>query len=55
MSEAGETDKAIILLRYTKAEPGAECRLELRFNDSRSIFSVINDMGPDAAEKYMIA
>lgn len=46
---------AKILLRYTKAEPGAECRIELRTNDSKQIFSVVNDMGPNAVEKYLVA
>ncbi|HXE97454.1 MAG TPA: hypothetical protein VN642_13680, partial [Dongiaceae bacterium] len=44
-----------ILLRYTKAEPGSECRMELRHNDSKQVFSVINDMGPEAVEKYLVA
>lgn len=46
---------ARILLRYTKAEPGAECRMELRLNESQQIFSVINDMLPEAVEKYLVA
>lgn len=46
---------ARIMLRYTKAEPGSECRIELRLNDSKEIFSVVNDMGPDAVEKYLVA
>ena len=43
------------MLRYTKAEPGAECRIELRLDDSKQVFSVINDMGPEAVEKYQVA
>lgn len=46
---------AKILLRYTKAEPDAECRIELRLDDSKQIFSVVNDMTPDAVEKYLVA
>lgn len=46
---------ARIMLRYTKAEPGAECRIELRTDDSKRIFSVINNMGPDDVAKYQIA
>jgi tRNA-uridine 2-sulfurtransferase len=46
---------AKILLRYTKAEPGAECRIELRINKLHRIFSVINDMGADAVDKYLVA
>lgn len=46
---------ARILLRYTKAEPGSECRIELRLDDAKQVFSVINDMGPEAVEKYLVA
>ena len=46
---------ARIMLRYTKAEPGAECRIEKRINDQNSIFSVVNDLGPDAVEEYLVA
>jgi tRNA U34 2-thiouridine synthase MnmA/TrmU len=46
---------ARIMLRYTKAEPGAECRIELRLNDSQQVFTVVNDMGPEAVEKYLVA
>lgn len=46
---------AKILLRYTKAEPGSECRIELRVNDAEQVFSVINDMGPDAVNEYLVA
>ncbi len=46
---------ARILLRYTKAEPGAVCRMELRLNDSRQVFSVVNDMDPDAVDRYLVS
>jgi len=46
---------AKIMLRYTKAEPGAECRIELRTDDSKQVFSVINDMGPDVVDTYLVA
>jgi tRNA U34 2-thiouridine synthase MnmA/TrmU len=46
---------ARIMLRYTKAEPGAVCRIELRSDDTKQIFSVVNDMGPEAVEKYLVA
>jgi hypothetical protein len=46
---------ARILLRYTKAAPGAECRIELRLDDAKQVFTVINDMGPEAVEKYLVA
>lgn len=46
---------ARILLRYTKAEPGVECRMELRLNDSTQIFLVTNDMTPEAVGKYLVS
>lgn len=46
---------ARIMLRYTKAEPGAECRMELRTDDATQVFSVINDLGPDDVNKYLVA
>lgn len=45
---------AKILLRYTRAEPDAECRIELRLDGSTNVFSVVNDMTPDAVEKYLV-
>ncbi len=53
--EACFTLGARILLRYTKAEPGSDCRIELRHNDSRQEFVVCNDMGPEAVEKFLVA
>ncbi len=46
---------ARIMLRYTKAEFGAECRIEQRVNDLTTSFSVVNDMGAAAVEDYLIA
>jgi hypothetical protein len=46
---------ARIMLRYTKAEFGAECRIEQRVNDLTTSFSVVNDMRADAVEHYLIA
>ena len=46
---------AKIMLRYTKAEPGAECRIERRSDGTKHIFSVINDMDPEAVEKYLVS
>ena len=46
---------ARILLRYTKAEPGAACRIELRMNGSIQVFSVLNDMSPEGVEQYLVA
>jgi tRNA U34 2-thiouridine synthase MnmA/TrmU len=46
---------ARILLRYTKAEPGAICRIELRHNDTTEEFTVVNDMTPKDVEPYLVA
>lgn len=46
---------AKIMLRYTKAEPGAECRIELRCNDTKQVFSVVNDMAADEVDKFIVA
>ncbi|MBW4056336.1 MAG: hypothetical protein HIU83_13230 [Proteobacteria bacterium] len=46
---------ARILLRYTKAEPGSECRIELRTDDSKQVFSVVNNMTPEDVNKYLVA
>jgi hypothetical protein len=43
------------MLRYTKAEFGAECRIEKRVNGLTTLFSVVNDMGAFAVEEYLIA
>jgi tRNA-uridine 2-sulfurtransferase len=43
-----------ILLRYTKAEPGAACRLSVRCNDIEQTVSVLNDMNEAAVERYLI-
>ncbi len=46
---------ARILLRYTKAEPDATCRMELRLNDTTEVFSVVNDLRPECVEPYLVA
>lgn len=46
---------AKILLRYTKAEAGASCRIKLRVNDTEQLISVFNDLDPAAVEAYQIA
>jgi hypothetical protein len=46
---------ARILLRYTKAIAGAECRMELRINDTTSILTVVNNLTPELVETYLIA
>jgi tRNA U34 2-thiouridine synthase MnmA/TrmU len=46
---------ARILLRYTKAEPGTLCKMELRQNDATKIFTVVNNMTPEAVDRYLVA
>ena len=43
-----------ILLRYTKAEPGVPCRLEVKCNDKEQIVTFINDMNDAAVEQYIV-
>lgn len=49
------TLSAKILLRYTKAEPGSICRMELRINDTTQTFTVVNELTPEHVEQYLIA
>jgi tRNA U34 2-thiouridine synthase MnmA/TrmU len=46
---------ARILLRYTRAEAGATCRIRLRQNGSEEIISVCNNLEADAVITYQIA
>lgn len=46
---------ARILLRYTRAEAGATCRVRVRQNDSEKIISVCNDLNAEAVVRYQIA
>jgi hypothetical protein len=46
---------ARIMLRYTKAVFGAECRIEQRVNGLTTCFTVVNDLDPETVEKYLIA
>jgi tRNA-uridine 2-sulfurtransferase len=43
-----------ILLRYTKAEPSAPCRIKVRGNEGEQIVSVVNDMNDTAVERFMV-
>ena len=43
-----------ILLRYTKAEPGAACRMAACRNGSEQVVSVLNDMNEKAVEHYLV-
>jgi tRNA U34 2-thiouridine synthase MnmA/TrmU len=44
-----------ILLRYTKAEQGASCRIEQRINGSEKVITVIHDLNETAVESYLVA
>lgn len=44
-----------LLLRYTRAEAGAACRIEVRTGDETQILSVINDMNESTVESYLVA
>ncbi len=46
---------ARLLLRYTKAEAGAECRINVRQNGTEQIFTVVNTMTPSDVERYIVA
>lgn len=43
-----------LLLRYTKAESGAECRLKVRCNGTETVRNVINDITEEAVVRYRI-
>ena len=43
-----------ILLRYTKAESGATCRLAVHRNGSEQIVSILNNMNEVAVERYLV-
>lgn len=44
-----------ILLRYTRAEPGTSCRIELRVCKTESLISVIHDLSETAVESFLVA
>ncbi|MDU0460341.1 MAG: hypothetical protein RW306_16560 [Geobacteraceae bacterium] len=46
---------ARILLRYTRAEPGSACRMEVRVNGGSQVFSVNNDLNESMVESYLVA
>ncbi len=46
---------ARILLRYTRAVPGASCRFEVRSDDKSRLFSVIHDMNEAEVESFLVA
>jgi tRNA-specific 2-thiouridylase len=43
-----------ILLRYTKAEPAASCRIHIRDNDGERTISVANDLNDAAIQPYLV-
>lgn len=44
-----------LLLRYTRAEAGAACKIEVRAGGETRVLSVINDMNESAVESYLVA
>ncbi|QEM68014.1 hypothetical protein FO488_07485 [Geobacter sp. FeAm09] len=52
---AGIELAARILLRYTKAEQAAACRIKVRCSGSEEIITVANDMNEGAVTPYLIA
>lgn len=46
---------ARILLRYTRAEPGSACRMEVRVNGDTRVFTVNNDLNESMVESYLVA
>lgn len=44
-----------ILLRYTRAEAGASCRISVHQNGVEQIITVFNDMKPADVERYLVA
>jgi len=46
---------AQLLLRYTKAEAGADCRINVRQNDTEQTIIVANTMKPADVERYIVA
>lgn len=46
---------ARILVRYTKAEPNAACRILVRADNTERVITVINDLGELGSEQYLLA
>ncbi len=46
---------ARILLRYTKAEPGAGCRINVRHTNAERCMTVSNSLTPADVERYIVA
>ena len=44
-----------LLLRYTKAETGASCRIHVRQNGTEQVITVVNDMKPADVERFLVA
>jgi hypothetical protein len=45
---------ARLLLRYTKADKGADCRVSVRQNGSEHVLTVRNDLDEEAVKGYVI-
>lgn len=46
---------AQILLRYTKAEAGTDCRISVRKNDCETTFTITHSLTPSDVETYIVA
>jgi tRNA U34 2-thiouridine synthase MnmA/TrmU len=46
---------AQILLRYTKAEAGVDCRISVRHNNNENSMNVANTLTPSDVEKFIVA
>jgi tRNA U34 2-thiouridine synthase MnmA/TrmU len=46
---------ARILLRYTRAEAGADCRISVRQNDCETTITITHSLTPTDVEKYIVA
>jgi len=44
-----------ILLRYTRAETGASCRISVRQNDVEKVINATNDLTSSDVERYVVA
>jgi hypothetical protein len=46
---------ARILLRYTKADKGADCRISVRQSGGEQLLTVCNNLDEDAVKGYIIS
>lgn len=46
---------ARLLLRYTRAEAGASCKIEVRVSEQTKVLSVTNELNESMVERYLVA